>query len=129
MPLVRGLAAEHGDQVRATETTLARDLADGWLWGFGFGTPFLGYALLLQHARAQFGQRGAMLHHIYVAPDARRQGIARSLISACERDARAKGCSYLMIAAHKGNDAARETYIAQGYAWREPTFWRFHKDL
>lgn len=129
LPLVQGLAAHHGEHACATADTLARDLCDGWLWGFGMGVPLRAYALLLPHGRAQFGERGAMLHHIYVAPEARRQGMARALVTACEIDAKAKGCSYLLIAAHEGNDAARDVYSALGYDWRAPTFWRFSKSL
>lgn len=129
LPLVQGLAAHHGDVAGATAKTLARDLADGWMWGFGTGDPLGGYALVLRHARAQDGLRGVDLHHIHVVPDARRRGVARALVAAVEADARKRGCDYVVIGANVGNVEARDAYLALGYEWREPTFWRFHMAL
>jgi ribosomal protein S18 acetylase RimI-like enzyme len=93
------------------------------------GAPLEGYALLLPHAQAHHGARGAHLHNIFVAPEARRRGHGRALLAAAEEDARARGCAYVVIGANLGNDVARATYEACGYAWREPTFWRFRKAL
>ncbi|WP_179379669.1 GNAT family N-acetyltransferase [Jannaschia marina] len=129
LPLVEALARHHGDAHGATAATLARDLDDGWLWGFGAGNPLLGYILLMPHAQAQFGRRGADIHHLFVRPEARRRGLARGLIERAEADARRRQCSYLVIGAHRGNDAARATYETAGYTWTEPTFWRFRKML
>ena len=69
------------------------------------------------------------MHHVFVAPEARRRGIARALIAAAEEDARRRGCRYIVIGAHVGNLVARATHQAAGYAWREPTSWRFRKEL
>jgi GNAT superfamily N-acetyltransferase len=129
LPLVQALAAHHGDVPNASEATLARDLSDGWLWGFGAGDPMAAYILLMPHAQAQHGARGADLHHIFVAPEARRRGVARTLIAVAEDDARARGCSYVVIGANRGNAAARDTYRDLGYDWREATAWRFKKAL
>ncbi|WP_055086235.1 GNAT family N-acetyltransferase [Jannaschia donghaensis] len=129
LPLVQSLAAHHDDVPAATAHTLARDLADGWIWGFGAGDPMDGYVLLIPHAQAQQGVRGADLHHVFVRPRARRQGLARRLIAAAEADARDRGCAYVVIGAHVGNEAARDTYVALDYAWTAPTFWRFRKRL
>ena len=132
LPLVQALATDHGDVARATTETLARDLRSGWLWGFGAFAPdatLVGYVLLMPHLRAQFGERGADLHHVFVATPFRRQGLARRLIDAAEVDARTRGCTYLQIGANIGNDSARDTYTALGYAWSAPTFWKFRKTL
>ena len=69
------------------------------------------------------------MHHVHVAPEARRRGLAALLISAAERDAARRGCDYVVIGAHRGNEIARDTYVAQGYEVNEATFWRFRKVL
>ncbi|MEM9795837.1 MAG: GNAT family N-acetyltransferase [Pseudomonadota bacterium] len=129
VPLIEGLAAFHGDTPSATMDAIARDLRDDWLWGFGIGTPFVGYALLLRHGQAQFGLRGADLHHIFVAEEHRRKGHGAALIRAAEASARARGCDYIVIGAHNGNVAARDAYLSLGYVFREPRPWRFRKRL
>lgn len=40
-----------------------------------------------------------------------------------------RGCDHVVIGANVGNVVAREAYLALGYEWREPTFWRFRKAL
>lgn len=129
LQLVEGLAARHGDVAATTAATLGRDLSDGWIWGFAAGDPLVGYVLISRHARAQDGTRGIDLHHVFVASAARGTGVARALIAAAEEDARRLGCSYVIIGANRGNDVARQAYVALGYDWREPTFWRFRKAL
>ncbi|MGB3553712.1 MAG: hypothetical protein WBA25_03615 [Jannaschia sp.] len=37
--LVEALATHHNEVTMATVATLARDLTDGWMWGFGIGRP------------------------------------------------------------------------------------------
>ncbi|CTQ32996.1 GNAT family N-acetyltransferase [Jannaschia rubra] len=129
LTLVQGLAGHHGDQSAATSDTLTRDLSDGWTWGFGAGDPLIGYVLMMRHARVHDGLRGVDLHHVFVTPSARRQGIARALLTRAEDDARSKGCSYVVIGAHEGNSVARDAYVGLGYEWRAPIFWRFFKRL
>ncbi|SFI24801.1 GNAT family N-acetyltransferase [Jannaschia pohangensis] len=129
LPLVQGLAAHHGDVSGATVATLSRDLDDDWFWGVGVGAPLVGYALVQRHAKAQDGERGADLHHLFVDPRFRRQGHARRLIAAAEASARARGCSYMVIGAHVGNETAKSAYVAAGYAFNAPTFWGFRKAL
>ncbi|MEM7642528.1 MAG: GNAT family N-acetyltransferase [Pseudomonadota bacterium] len=129
VPLVEGLAADHGEIAAASAKDLARELADGWLIGFGIGRPLCAYALFLRHSRAQLGERGLLLHHIFVAPDARRRGHATALLLAGEAEGRRLGCAYLVIGAHEGNQVAKAFYEARGYELRTPTFWRFRKTL
>ena len=55
LPLLAGLAAHHGDPRQATVRSLVRDLSDGWVWGFGAGTPLAAYVLMHRHVRVQDG--------------------------------------------------------------------------
>ncbi|MDB2407017.1 GNAT family N-acetyltransferase [Jannaschia sp.] len=129
LPLISALGAWHGDDATPDEGALRRDLADCWLWGVGIGAPLRGYALCHATAQAQFGRRGAELHHLYVAEALRGRGLGQRLIAAVEDQARARGCTYLSIGAVRGNAGARRCYEAAGYTFHEPTFWRFRKDL
>lgn len=127
LPLINGLAADHQEIAAVTDRDLRRDLTDDWLIGFGIGAPLVAYALYLRHARAQHGERGLMLHHIFVAPEVRRAGHGAALLRAGEVEAKRLGCAYLVIGAHEGNEIAKAFYQSENYELRTPTFWRFRK--
>lgn len=57
------------------------------------------------------------IQDLYVAPEARRQGIGEALIVACEQRARERGCTQMGIAVglHAGFGAAQRIYVRLGY--------------
>ncbi|MFR9723289.1 GNAT family N-acetyltransferase [Streptomyces sp. MS19] len=58
----------------------------------------------------------AEIKRMYVAPAARRGGLARVLLRELERHARAAGHTRLLLATGVENDAAGALYTAEGYA-------------
>lgn len=57
------------------------------------------------------------IQDLYVASDARRQGIGEALVAVCEQRAREKGCTHMGIAVglHAGFGAAQRIYVRLGY--------------
>ena len=57
------------------------------------------------------------IQDLYVAPQARRQGMGEALVAACEQRARDKGCTQMGIAVglHAGFGAAQRIYVRRGY--------------
>lgn len=132
LPLVQGLARHHDDVPRLTAETLAGDLFGPWPWFHVLvaeADGLLGYAALLPLARLQHGERGLDLHHLFVAEDARGQGIGRALLGASEGLARELGCRYVIIGTAEVNVAAQEFYLSQGYRAIPNPARRFLKDL
>lgn len=62
--------------------------------------------------------RRAIIHHLCVHPDRRRQGIARLLVQKAEEALRAEGISKVFGLVFKENDAANEFWERQGYTLR-----------
>lgn len=56
-----------------------------------------------------------ILNDLFVAPQARRAGIARSLLEAACELARSTGAARLRLSTAKDNEAARALYLASGY--------------
>jgi GNAT superfamily N-acetyltransferase len=134
LSLVEGLAAHHEDIPRLTAKTLAADLFGPVPWFHVFvaeaaGGDLIGYAALLPLARLYHGERGLDLHHLYVAPEARGQGIGSALLAASEAHGRELGCSYLIIGTHADNSAAHAFYTAQAYRPIPNPAKRFLKNL
>lgn len=117
--MVHALAAYHGDSAQASVASLQRDLfgTAPWLHALVFEDRrgLQGYAALTQLSRLQYGQRGMDLHHLYVCPDARGDGIGKALLAASLDFARSKKASYLTVSALPGNDIAQAFYLAQGF--------------
>jgi len=61
------------------------------------------------------GRRG-WLHHLAVAPSARRIGVAGALVAEVEERLRAKGCLKVNLLVFDGNDGALALYEQLGYA-------------
>jgi ribosomal-protein-alanine N-acetyltransferase len=53
---------------------------------------------------------------VSVVPEARRAGLGRALVGACEEGARAEGARRLFLEVAQGNAAARALYAGAGYA-------------
>jgi GNAT superfamily N-acetyltransferase len=119
LTMVHALARHHDDTPTATVDTLARDLFGRNRWARGIvarlGPDLTGYAVLAPLLRAQYGQRGMDLHHLFVKDHARGQGIGRALIDAACKVAQESGASYLSVGTHPDNHAAAQTYLACGF--------------
>lgn len=61
------------------------------------------------------GRRG-WLHHLAVAPSARRLGVASALVTEVEERLRAKGCLKVNLLMFDGNDGALALYEQLGYS-------------
>lgn len=61
------------------------------------------------------GRRG-MIYHLAVAPEYRRQGLAKRLMEEVESRLRQKGCRKAYLLVKKGNDTAKLFYEAHGWA-------------
>jgi ribosomal protein S18 acetylase RimI-like enzyme len=67
-------------------------------------------------------RRHAYISDIYVVPECRRRGVARSLLDNVEARMRERGCRRLRIAAKAGNAAALACYEEMGYRPYEVAF-------
>jgi ribosomal protein S18 acetylase RimI-like enzyme len=56
-----------------------------------------------------------ILNDLFVAPQARRAGVARSLLEAACELARSTGAARLRLSTAKDNEAAKALYLASGY--------------
>ena len=55
------------------------------------------------------------LNDLFVAPPARRRGVARALLAAARELARSSGAARIRLSTAKGNAAAKALYAAEGY--------------
>ena len=62
--------------------------------------------------------RRAIVHHLCVHPDFRRQGVARMLVQRAEEALRKEGISKVFGLVFKDNDAANDFWEEQGYSLR-----------
>jgi ribosomal protein S18 acetylase RimI-like enzyme len=65
------------------------------------------------------GRRG-MIYHLAVAPECRRQGLARRLMEEVEARLRQKGCRKMYLLVKKGNEGAKLFY--QEHGWDQMDF-------
>jgi ribosomal protein S18 acetylase RimI-like enzyme len=56
-----------------------------------------------------------ILNDLYVAPEARRKGVGRSLLTAALAMARSTGAARIRLSTAKDNEAAKALYVASGY--------------
>ena len=68
-----------------------------------------------------------LLNDLYVAPSARRQGVANALLQAAANFARAQGAVWLSLATAHDNHAAQALY--QRLGWRHDQFLHYQLDL
>lgn len=74
----------------------------------------VGYALYTVAYETGWGARGAFLADLYVAPPARRRGIARRLMAAVARETAGNGACYMWWLAGEENAAALALYRGLG---------------
>jgi GNAT superfamily N-acetyltransferase len=116
------LATETGDGARfasTPETIRAHGFGPGALFDTLIaeaGEAAVGLALYFPHFSTIRGQPGVYLQDLWVAPEARAQGLGARLVGAVADYARAGwGAEYLALTTHPGNDAARAFYTRLGF--------------
>lgn len=133
LAMVVALTKHHGDEARLTPESLARDFFGPVAWYHGLvavrGPDVVGYAATLPLGRLGDGARGLELHHLFVEPTARHQGVGRQLVRAVETLGRNLGCTYVMIGTHPDNHAAQGYYQHLGYAPHASLAKRFSKRM
>ena len=127
------LAAHHNDAAAMTPETLGRDLFSDSPWITALvadsGTGLIGYAILVPLYRAQEGQRGMDLHHLFVRDGHRGHGIGQHLVARAREIARTAGCGYLSVSAATGNVAAHRFYENMDFKPRPVTGMRYTQAL
>jgi len=118
LAMIGELAAFHGDTPTIDAATLERDAfgADRWveaLVGEHDG-QLVAYAVLCSIYRAQLGQRGIDLHHLFVAAPWRGKGVGRQMMDAVAQRARTRGCAYMVVGTAADNVAAHRFYDSLG---------------
>ena len=120
LKMVHALAVHHDDTATVTLSELEREVLGEapWITVIIACDPenLLGYAALCPLAQLQFGARGMDMHHLFVEPDARGQGIGRGLIKASIDHVNLLGCRYIMVGTHPENIPAQEIYRAAGFS-------------
>lgn len=85
------------------------------------GTP-VGFAQLYPAFSSVRLARAWILNDLFVLPATRRQGVARALLDAAANFAKEDGAAVISLETARGNDAARATYRAAGWA-EDDTQW------
>ena len=97
--MIVDLARHHGEEPRASLAALEQDLFGPAPWASALVAEqegsLLGYAILCRIYRAQSGERGIDLHHLFVAERARGVGLGQRLVETALDEARTRGCAYL----------------------------------
>ena len=120
LAMIQALAEHHGDTAATTLADLERDTLQSPPWVTLIvaekASGLLGYAALCPLAQLQFGVRGMDMHHLFVMPEVRGQGIAHDLIKASIEYSKGQGCRYVMVGTHPNNKAAQQVYLAAGFS-------------
>lgn len=131
--MIAALAAHHNDAAAMTPETLERDLFGDTPWVTALvadtGAGLIGYAILVPLYRAQDGQRGMDLHHLFVRDGQRGHGIGQHLVARAREMAKTAGCGYLSVSAATGNVAAHRFYEQMDFKPRPVTGMRYTQAL
>lgn len=92
----------------------AQRLANHAFWGAYRHAELWGMVGLEREPRAR-NRHKATVMGMYVAPEARGQGVGRALLDALLRHARANGVESLVLTVTEGNTAAQRLYEALGF--------------
>lgn len=79
--------------------------------------------------KAQEGQRGMDLHHLFVRDGHRGHGVGQHLVDRARDIARKAGCSYLSVGAATGNFQAHRFYENMDFKPRPVTGMRYLQAL
>lgn len=133
LDMISQLADYHGDIATVSSEELARDSLGARPWVRILLAEeqgeVLGYVALTPWAQMQFGVRGMDMHHLFVVPHARAQGVGRALITASGRLAQRAGCHYLSVGTHPDNRLAQDIYRGMGFDALDPPGPRFRVGL
>ena len=131
--MIRLLAAHHGDGAAITPERLERDLFGPLPWITALvaegADGLLGYAILVPLYRAEEGQRGMDLHHLFVRDGHRGHGVGQHLVDRARDTARKAGCGYLSVSAATGNIKAHRFYEHMDFIPRPVTGMRYLQAL
>lgn len=118
--MIADLAAHHGDDAF---------IDDGKLMRLCFGKQpaldvfvadrdgaLLGYVALMRHVKLHAGQMWCDMHHLYVLPTHRGEGIGRALVTFARNWAHAEGCISLIVGTAPDNLRAQSFYQDLGFA-------------
>lgn len=93
---------------------------DGMLVGAWRGDELLGYACLYWTFTSLVPAEMVLMNDLYVVPEARGEGVGRSLIEASAKIARDRGANHLQWVTAPDNETAQRLYDMTG-ARREPS--------
>lgn len=131
--MITALAAHHGDAAETSSERLERDLFGPHPWISALvadaGDTLIGYAILVPMYRANEGQRGMDLHHLFVADGHRGHGIGQHLVDVARMQAITAGCDFLSVSAATGNFAAHRFYEHMDFTPRPVTGMRFLQSI
>ncbi|MEM6891705.1 MAG: GNAT family N-acetyltransferase [Pseudomonadota bacterium] len=120
--MVQALAEHHGDVPQITQEILEREIFGIVPWIYVIIAEAdgraVGYAALCPLIKLQMGTRGIDMHHLFVEPAFRAQGIGKQLIEGAMRKARELSCSQISVGTHPDNLDAQAVYLACGFEQR-----------
>ena len=115
LSMVHALAAHHEDTPDLSLRTLKRDILGIPPWATTLIAKTqahpIGYVTLCPLIQLQWGARGMDMHHLFVQPDWRGQGVATRLINAAIKTAAGMGCTYMTVGTHPDNHSAQQLYL------------------
>ncbi|MEP5031739.1 MAG: GNAT family N-acetyltransferase, partial [Marinomonas sp.] len=104
---------------------LRRDTLGAAPWVHVLIAEGAGYAALCPMAQLQFGVRGMDLHHLFVVPEVRGDGVGRALVEASLALTKELGGRFMTVGTDPENFAAQDTYRALGFEQRDASGPRF----
>lgn len=131
--MIHALASHHGDVATATDQDIQRLC-------FGHSPVMrvlvaeradilLGYAGFMVHAQLHTGKTWCDLHHLFVSPDSRGEGVGQALIKVVSDAATGLGCVSVVVGTHQDNRIAQGFYRFLGFDERPPQGCRFRRDI
>jgi ribosomal protein S18 acetylase RimI-like enzyme len=121
-----GEEAPSDEQIRHSVEVLLEDRQTEFLLA---GEPASGFAQLRFRHSVWTGADDAWLEDVYVGVDARRAGLGRALVEACQERARRRGCRRIQLDCNERNAAALALYETLGFSAAQPLRWQGGRDL
>jgi ribosomal protein S18 acetylase RimI-like enzyme len=118
--------APSDEQIRRSVERLLEDERTEFLLA---GQPPVGFAQLRFRPSVWTGADDAWLEDVYIREDARRGGLGRALVEACQERARRRGCRRIQLDCNERNAAALALYESLGFSAAQPERWQGGRDL